>query len=102
MELQHPKATVKTPASGFTGDVYMKAISTGQGTGLVGTRNGDVVRVRAGDTVLCPPGEEHWHGATADTFMSHFALLETNPDGSDPTTWLEPVPDELYNAAQQH
>ena len=23
--------------------------------------------------------------------MSHFALLEVNPDGSDPTTWLEPV-----------
>ena len=57
---------------------------------------------RAGDTVVCPPGEEHWHGATADTFMSHFAFLEANPDGSDPTTWLEPLSDEQYAAAQQH
>ena len=135
MELQPPNATVKTPASRFTGDVYMTPIYTGQGpsrmsvalvrftpgahtnwhshdvgqtlhvsegVGLVGTRAGEVVRVRAGDTVICPPGEEHWHGATADTFMSHFAHLEANPDGSDPTTWLEPLSDEHYAAAQQH
>ncbi|WP_456077710.1 MmyB family transcriptional regulator, partial [Kineococcus indalonis] len=75
VELQHPRPTVKTPASAFT---------------------------RAGDTVVCPPGEEHWHGATADTFMSHFALLEAGPDGSNPTTWLEAVPDEQYAAAQPH
>jgi quercetin dioxygenase-like cupin family protein len=135
MELQHPRPTVKTPASAFTGDVYMTPIYSGtgpsrmtaalvrftpgartnwhshdvgqtlhvsEGIGLVGTRDGSVVRARAGDTVLCPPGEEHWHGATADTFMSHFALFEANPDGSDPTTWLEPVTGQQYDAAQQH
>jgi quercetin dioxygenase-like cupin family protein len=51
------------------------------GVGLAGTRDGQVVRVRAGDTVVRPPGEEHWHGAAADTFMSHLALLEALPDG---------------------
>jgi quercetin dioxygenase-like cupin family protein len=77
-----------------------QTLHVSEGVGLVGTRDGQVERVRAGDTVLCPPGEEHWHGATADTFMSHFALLEANPDGgSDPTTWLEPLPDEDYQAA---
>ena len=70
-----------------------------EGVGLVGTREGSVVRVRAGDTVVCPPDEEHWHGAAADTFMSHLAMLENLPDGGDPTTWLEPVPDEAYTAA---
>jgi quercetin dioxygenase-like cupin family protein len=132
MELQHPRATVKTPAAWFTGDVYLTPIHNGtgpsrmtvalvrftpgahtrwhrhavgqtlhvsEGVGLVGTRDGTVVRVRAGDTVVCPPDEEHWHGATAETFMSHFALLEVNPDGSDPTTWLEPLGDEAYAAA---
>jgi quercetin dioxygenase-like cupin family protein len=71
-----------------------------EGVGLVGTRNGSVVRVRAGDTVVCPPGEEHWHGAAADTFLSHLAMLEALPDGSDPTTWLEPVTDEDHQSAQ--
>jgi quercetin dioxygenase-like cupin family protein len=70
-----------------------------EGVGLVGTPDGSVLRVRAGDTVACPPDEEHWHGAAADTFMSHLALLEALPGGQDPTTWLEPVPDEPYQAA---
>ena len=70
-----------------------------EGVGLVGTRDGSVVRVRAGDTVICPPGEEHWHGAAANTFMSHLAMLEALPDGADPTSWLEPVPHEHYRVA---
>ena len=72
-----------------------------EGVGLVGIRDGSVVRVRAGDTVICPPGEEHWHGAAPDTFMSHLAMLEAKPDGSDPTTWLEPLPDDEYHGADQ-
>ena len=71
-----------------------------EGVGLVGIRDGSVLRVRAGDTVACPPGEEHWHGAAADTFMSHLAMLEARPDGGDPTTWLEPVPDHEYRSEQ--
>jgi hypothetical protein len=39
------------------------------GIGLVGTRNGDIVRVRAGQTVTCPPGEEHGHGGTETTLV---------------------------------
>jgi quercetin dioxygenase-like cupin family protein len=135
MELQPVRQTVKTPASWFTGDVYMTPIYSGtgpsrmtaalvrftpgarsnwhvhavgqtlhvnEGVGLVGIRDGSVVRIHAGETVICPPGEEHWHGAAADTFMSHFALLESKPDGSDPTTWLEPVTDEQYEQANKH
>lgn len=70
-----------------------------EGSGLVGTRDGVVVRIRPGETVRIEPGEEHWHGATPDTLMAHYALLEVNEDGSDPTTWLEPVTDEQYRAA---
>ena len=46
------------------------------GTGLVATRDGNAILMRAGDTVHTPPGEEHWHGATADTMMCHLALVE--------------------------
>jgi quercetin dioxygenase-like cupin family protein len=72
-----------------------------EGVGLVGTRDGSVLRVRAGDTVICPPNEEHWHGAAADTFMSHLAMLENLSGGGDPTTWLEPVTDEQYRQANE-
>jgi quercetin dioxygenase-like cupin family protein len=72
-----------------------------EGVGLVGTRDGRVVRVRAGDTVVCPPDEDHWHGAAADTFMAHLAMLEALPGGEDPTTWLEPLPDEDYRQANE-
>jgi quercetin dioxygenase-like cupin family protein len=72
------------------------------GVGLVGARDGSVLRIHAGETVICPPDEQHWHGAAADTFMSHLALLEAKPDGSDPTAWLEPVAQEEYEKANQH
>jgi quercetin dioxygenase-like cupin family protein len=69
-----------------------------EGVGLVGGRDGTVIRLRAGDTVWTPPGEEHWHGGTASTFMCHIAMLEDLETG-DPTTWLEPVTDEQYAVA---
>ncbi|MFJ8821114.1 cupin domain-containing protein [Streptomyces sp. NPDC102467] len=68
------------------------------GVGLVGTRDGDVVRVSAGETVKCPAGEEHWHGATDTTLMAHIAIVVGDGNG-DGTTWLEPVSDEQYAAA---
>lgn len=72
-----------------------------EGVGLVGTRDGTVLRIHAGQTVICPPDEEHWHGAATDTFMSHLAMLENLPDGQDPTRWLEPLSDESYQGANQ-
>ena len=68
------------------------------GVGLVGTRDGNVVRVTAGETVKCPPGEEHWHGAIDTSLMAHLALGVGDGTG-DGTTWLEPVTDEQYAAA---
>jgi quercetin dioxygenase-like cupin family protein len=68
------------------------------GVGLVQTRDGTVIRMRGGDTVYTPPGEEHWHGATAENFMCHLAMLE-GVSGGYGTTWLEPVTDEQYQAA---
>ena len=64
------------------------------------TRDGTVIRMRPGDTVYTPPGQEHWHGATAGNFMCHLAMLEGVPVG-DGTTWLEPVTDEQYQAANE-
>jgi quercetin dioxygenase-like cupin family protein len=68
------------------------------GVGFVGTRDGKVVRLRVGDTVWTPAGEEHWHGATADNMMCHYAILDASGDG-EATTWLEPVTDDEYARA---
>jgi 4-carboxymuconolactone decarboxylase len=44
------------------------------------------------DPVWSPSGARHWHGASADQAMSHFAVAES-VDGSA-VVWMEPVSDE--------
>ena len=71
------------------------------GEGIVATRDGNVILMRAGDTVHTPPGEEHWHGATSGNLMCHLAMVELH-DGES-ATWLEPVSDTAYqNAHHSH
>src|ERR1700687_430674 len=50
--------------------------------------------IRPGDVIWFPPGEKHWHGATATTAMTHFAIQE-RLDGKA-ADWLEQVSDEQY------
>ena len=64
------------------------------GIALVATRDG-VQEIRPGDVVYIEPGEEHWHGATADRFMAHVAIQEADENG-EVVTWLDPVTDEEY------
>lgn len=60
-------------------------------------REGDAKQqIRQGDVVYFEPGEKHWHGATANTAMSHIAIQE-KLNGS-PVDWMEQVTDEQYNA----
>jgi quercetin dioxygenase-like cupin family protein len=68
-----------------------------EGVGLCQRRGGPVEAIRPGDRVFFEPGEEHWHGAAPDRFMSHIAMLEVGDDGS-PATWGERVTDEEYEA----
>lgn len=63
------------------------------GIGVVATRD-SVITMRAGDTVHTPPGEEHWHGALPDHFMSHLAMWE-----DDDATWGDHVTEDEYAAA---
>jgi quercetin dioxygenase-like cupin family protein len=55
-----------------------------------------IVEIRAGDVVWCPPGHRHWHGATPTTSMTHIAIQEAL-DGT-PVHWLEHVADADYLA----
>ncbi|WP_263121084.1 cupin domain-containing protein [Cellulomonas sp. RIT-PI-Y] len=66
-----------------------------QGLARIGTRDGRVVEARPGETVWCPPGEWHWHGAGRDAFTEHLALWEH--DGVD-AEWGDAVSDREYDA----
>jgi quercetin dioxygenase-like cupin family protein len=64
------------------------------GVGLMGLRNEAPQLIKAGDTVWIPPGEEHWHGASATNSMTHIAIQEAL-NGSV-AEWLDKVSDGEY------
>jgi quercetin dioxygenase-like cupin family protein len=69
-----------------------------EGVGLCQRRDGPIEVIRSGDRVFFEPGEEHWHGAAPNRFMTHLAMLEVDDEGN-PATWGEHVTDEEYAAA---
>ncbi len=66
-----------------------------EGVGLAQRRGGPIEVIRPGDRVFFEPGEEHWHGATVNRFMTHLAMLEVDEAGKS-ATWGEHVSDEEY------
>jgi quercetin dioxygenase-like cupin family protein len=68
-----------------------------EGIGLAQRRSGSIEVIRPGDRVFFEPGEEHWHGAAPDRFMTHLAMLEVDDEGNN-ATWGEHVSEEEYNA----
>ena len=67
------------------------------GCGWVQRDGGPVDEIHPGDVVWFPPGEKHWHGATAMTAMTHIAIQE-QLDGKT-VDWMEKVSDEQYRRA---
>ena len=66
------------------------------GCGWTQREGGAVETIHPGDVVWIPPGERHWHGATAGTGMSHLAIQEKR-DGKV-VDWSDHVSDEQYRA----
>ena len=64
------------------------------GVGLMGLRNENPQLIKAGDTVWIPPGEEHWHGASATNSMTHIAIQEAL--NGVVAEWLEQVSEDQY------
>jgi quercetin dioxygenase-like cupin family protein len=69
-----------------------------EGVGLAQHRGGEIEVIRPGDRVFFEPGEEHWHGAAPNRFMTHIAIVEVDDDGH-PAAWGEHVTEEEYGAA---
>jgi quercetin dioxygenase-like cupin family protein len=64
------------------------------GCGWAQREGGAIEELRPGDVVWFPPGEKHWHGATATTAMTHIAIQEAL-DGKT-VDWLQHVRDDEY------
>jgi quercetin dioxygenase-like cupin family protein len=69
-----------------------------EGVGLCQRRGGAIEVIRPGDRVFFAPGEDHWHGAAPNRFMTHVAMVEVDDEGT-PATWGDHVTDEEYSAA---
>ena len=70
-----------------------------EGNGLVQSRGEEIIEIRAGDVHVTPDGQDHWHGAAPNRFMTHLAMLEVDDQGN-PATWGEHVTDEEYSAGR--
>jgi quercetin dioxygenase-like cupin family protein len=65
-----------------------------EGRGLLQKWGEPAIELTAGDAVTIEPNEKHWHGASASSRMSHFAV-----NLNVTTTWFEPVSDDQYRAS---
>jgi quercetin dioxygenase-like cupin family protein len=63
-----------------------------EGVGLTQVRGGPLIEMHAGDTIWCPPGVEHWHGAAPDKGGVQYNISR----GS--ITWLEEVSEKDFTA----
>lgn len=61
-----------------------------EGKGLVQSRGDRMLEISSGDVIYTPDGEEHWHGAAPDHFMTHLSLTEGD------ATWGAHVTDAEY------
>ena len=66
------------------------------GRGLYQEKGKSIKTISQGETIVCNPDIEHWHGASPDSGMTHIAI--TNDTGQGGVVWLKPVTDEEYNA----
>jgi quercetin dioxygenase-like cupin family protein len=69
------------------------------GCGWAQREGGPREEIRPGDVIWFPPGEKHWHGATATTAVTHLAIQE-QLEGKM-VEWLEKVSDDQYKAGSK-
>ena len=66
-----------------------------EGIALIQSRGGEIVEARPGDVIFTPAGEEHWHGAAPECFVTYMSISLGRTDT------LEEVTDAVYSAAWQ-
>ncbi|HLW48553.1 MAG TPA: cupin domain-containing protein [bacterium] len=75
-----------------------QTICVTEGVGLAQRRGGPIEVIRPGDRVFFEPGEDHWHGAAPNRFMTHLAMQDVDEQGTA-ANWGDHVSDKEYAAA---
>ncbi len=90
-----------TPASRTGWHIHAKGqtIYVTEGVGYCQRDGGPIEVIRAGDSVYFEPGENHWHGAAPNRFMSHLALQYTEDVTKGPVGEVKFLSDEEYAKA---
>lgn len=68
------------------------------GVGYYQEEGGLIRKIRTGDIVHIEPNLLHWHGASADSAMTHIAVSIDHE--ANPSVWADPVSEEQYNTYQ--
>ena len=63
------------------------------GTGYYQEKGSPKRIIKKGDVIKCPPNQQHWHGASNDSDMTHVGITFTK---SGPAVWLKAVTEEEY------
>ena len=77
---------------------FGQTIHITEGAALCQREGEPVVELAVGDRVYFEPGENHWHGAAPNRFMTHLAITENDQNGN--VVWGARVTDEQYGAAR--
>ena len=64
------------------------------GVGWAQAEGEEIVEVRVGDVIWCPPGQRHWEGATPDQAMTYVAIQEE--ENGRAVEFIEKVTDGEY------
>lgn len=70
------------------------------GIGVIQKRGEPMQTIKPGDVIWTEPGEEHWHGASANSEMTHLAIQEEDENGNF-ANWGVKVTDEEYGKQPQ-
>jgi quercetin dioxygenase-like cupin family protein len=92
-----PSGSPPRPRTAWHAHAVGQTLYLTEGKGLVQSRRGPVEKLRAGDVVVTPPDEEHWHGAAPDHFMTHLSITKAPADQRPVADWGEHVTDTEYH-----
>ncbi|WP_276504541.1 carboxymuconolactone decarboxylase family protein [Terrimonas pollutisoli] len=67
-----------------------------KGKGYYQERGQPIKVIKKDDALKCPPGIEHWHGASPDMQLAHIAIATNAEKGN--AVWLQRVTEEEYNS----